>query len=44
MKISKDLEDLFDLESARIANSMPDEEDREAAKEDIDLKGQIFIY
>ncbi len=44
MKISKDLEDLFDLESARIANSIPDEEDRESAKADKDLKGQIFIY
>ncbi len=44
MKISKDLEDLFDLESARIANSIPDEEDQEAAKADKDLKCQVFIF
>lgn len=38
IELTKYLEDLFDLESARIANSMPDEEDWETAKEDIDLR------
>ena len=46
MKISKDLEELFDLESARIANETPDEdepqEDSKAADEQ--LKGQISLF
>ena len=42
MKISKDLEELFDLESARIANETPDEDEpQEAPKADDQLKDQI---
>lgn len=42
MKISKDLEELFDLKSARIANETPDDDEpQEAAKADEQLKGQI---
>ena len=45
MKISKDLEELFDLESARIANATPDEEEpQEASKADEQLKGQISLF
>ncbi len=44
MKISKDLEELFDLESARIANETPDDDESlEAAKADDNLKGQMYI-
>lgn len=43
MKISKDIEELFDLESARIANETPDEDEPQeaASKSDEQLKGQI---
>lgn len=42
MKISKDFEELFDLESARIANETPDEDEpQEASEAEEQLKGQM---
>ena len=45
MKISKDLEELFDLESARIANETPDEDEPQEASKAADeqLYGQLYI-
>ena len=39
MKISKDLEELFDLESARIANETPDEDEQQECSTNTQLKG-----
>ena len=45
MKISKDLEELFDLESARIANETPDEDEpQDSPKADEHLRGQMTFY
>lgn len=45
MKLSKDLEELFDLESARIANETPDDDEPQLApKADEQLKGQISLF